>query len=344
VAAGPTVAEVAAVYAQQDGPLAVRRSFSPAEIKHRLELVEELMRETMKLNIDYGRVPGTKVNSLWKSGGELVRLLFGFEVEYDIAQEYDATINLLSLTTTCRLRDEGGTVVGMCMANANSHETKYHYRWVTEHELGPEDDKARLVTALRWKDRQQIPHYQVENKNPYEMLNTLQKMSEKRAFLGAIQNATGCERIFPIIEGEEDTYQGPGAEVGAPRQRQVQPPRAAVNRPAAPVKPAPARPTAPSSQPPAVIKAPPTPEPPAEAGSEAMAAPSDAPQVEYVAPENPGPCNTLEQAFQHIERVFGVSKAKVLNELGVKSENMIAIKPLEVYQQIRAVYQALPPK
>ena len=331
-----------AVVTQPGGyAVAPHRAFSPAEIKVKLAMVSELLRDVMVKDVDYGIIPGTKDNSLWKPGGELIRMLFGFEVEYDVQQEYDATINLLSLTTTCRLRDESGAVVGMCIGNANSHETKYHYHWVVEADVPDTVDKARCVTSMRWANRVQVKHYQVENTAPFALLNTLVKISEKRAFLGAIQVATACSRIFKVIETEEDDYDHqPAAAAGAPAQRQTQQRQA----------PAPARkPAAPTSQArPPVTRADPPEFPPdgledAPAPAPAQAqSPAQPPPAEVVAPENPGPCTSLEQAFAHIQRIFGVSKATVLKEYGVKDVTGIAETPMQVYTRMRAIYQPLP--
>jgi uncharacterized membrane protein len=173
------------------------------------------------------------------------------------------------------------------------------------------------------------------------LLNTLVKISEKRAFLGAIQVATACSRIFKVIETEEDDYDHqPAAAAGAPAQRQTQQRQA----------PAPARkPAAPTSQArPPVTRADPPEFPPdgledAPAPAPAQAqSPAQPPPAEVVAPENPGPCTSLEQAFAHIQRIFGVSKATVLKEYGVKDVTGIAETPMQVYTRMRAIYQPLP--
>ena len=125
---------------------------------------------------DYGLVPGVKKKMLFKPGAEKLMRLFGLGVRYR------PTENMLQVEENFALYSyvaevyhlKSGTVISECEGVANSHEKKYKEK--AQYSNG---QKVGLVP---------IP--------VCDILNTLKKMAQKRAMVGAVITATGASDYF----------------------------------------------------------------------------------------------------------------------------------------------------
>lgn len=124
---------------------------------------------------DYGVIPGTDKPSLYKPGAEKMLKLFGFKSQMQLIESTtDFEKGLIVYTYKCKVGkySESGTFFPFaeCEANCHNQEVKYKYRWV--------DEKKVL------------------NPEPMEVMNTIQKMAQKRAFVGAVLLACGASEYY----------------------------------------------------------------------------------------------------------------------------------------------------
>lgn len=129
---------------------------------------------------DFGIIPGTKKRCLLKAGAEKLLRLFNLGVRFRMVDKEVDKINNIALYT---YRAEvyiikTGLVVAECEATANSQEVKYRER-----------------TEWRKNEKGVRESHKVETPI-FDVLNTLQKMAQKRALIGATLLATGASEFF----------------------------------------------------------------------------------------------------------------------------------------------------
>jgi hypothetical protein len=178
------------------------------------KLVMEFTKNAMTegINNDYATIPGTGKPALLKPGAEKLTIWFNLIPDPFITNTEkinDGDKVILSVDTTVILRDRNGNIRGMCQGNCNSGEDKYREqtRWLTEKKL---KEQGLTPEGLEFEDRdgnwgKYRVYKVVGNNNPYQLLNTLKKMSQKRAFVGAVLMATGTSGIFTQDIEEENT-------------------------------------------------------------------------------------------------------------------------------------------
>lgn len=153
---------------------------------------------------DYSIIPGTVKPSLLKSGAEKINIWFGLIAEFkntrDIIDTPDGQI--ISIDSMCYLKSlQTGRVIAIFGANCNTGENKYrnNYEWIPQWEMPDGVDKKGLETKTIQKrdNKGSFKKYKVEKPlNPWDKYNTVLKMAEKRAFVGATLIATGTSSMF----------------------------------------------------------------------------------------------------------------------------------------------------
>ena len=61
-------------------------AMTPAAVIKQVNMIQEIMRETMKVDEHYGIIPGTNKPSLYKAGAEKLSLTFRLRPEYQITK------------------------------------------------------------------------------------------------------------------------------------------------------------------------------------------------------------------------------------------------------------------
>jgi len=135
--------------------------------------VAQLIKESLELGIDYDRIPGTEKEVLLKPGAERLNMAFGTYAEFEILEkEVDHFVEtkwatkwksgtaqgLYRYVIKCRIMREG-RVLANCIGSCSSLETKYANR-------------------------------------PRDCENTVLKMAEKRAYVGATLLALALSNRF----------------------------------------------------------------------------------------------------------------------------------------------------
>jgi len=129
---------------------------------------------------DFGVIPGTKKRCLLKPGAEKLLRLFNFGVRFRMVdKELDKVNNIALYTYRAEVYIiKTGLVVSECEATANSQEVKYKER-------------------TEWRTNEKGVRESTKVETPiFDVLNTLQKMAQKRALIGATLLATGASEFF----------------------------------------------------------------------------------------------------------------------------------------------------
>jgi hypothetical protein len=144
--------------------------------QRRLAEFQEFVRGYLVEGEDYGIIPGTKQRTLLKPGADKLSELYGLAPTFPAerqksVEDWAKSPPFIKYTATCVLMQRRtGNVVGECMASCNSYETKYKFRW---------------------KNGQRVINDAIADTD-----NTLLKMAEKRALVGAVIAATRSSGIF----------------------------------------------------------------------------------------------------------------------------------------------------
>lgn len=174
----------------------------------RYNALVEATRKVLRADVDYGRVAGKGSKpTLLKPGAEKLAALFGLRPRFEILEKIeDWDAGFFYYLYRCRLY-RNGEIVAEGDGSANSREKKHRWRMVPEWEVTPD-----LGEPARWEARTSKggKPYKVaiyENREPYDLVNTLQKMAQKRALVAAVLIATGASEFF--TQDLEDLAYGP---------------------------------------------------------------------------------------------------------------------------------------
>ena len=295
-----------------DTELMIGGARTPAEVMGQRHLLEEIYRSVMIPGIDYGLIPGTKERALLKPGAEVLRLGFNFEVEMSMSKEVDLSVGWVNIDARCSLKDSEGRVVGQADANANSYESKFHYRWLSEKQMPSYIDKDSLITRQMSGAYGSYTQYRVETEDVGGLIHTLTRYAEKRAFVAAIHQATGASRIFrEADEDEVEKASKPMPAKGRPKQTSAK--------------------SVDSS-------------PEAEGAKESTAptpesAHSDDIEGQHGPVPPPRAFKNLQECLGAVNETFGVSATEVLNSLGVKSPTELTKTPAELWAYCAGSYK-----
>lgn len=192
----------------------------------RYNAVVEFTKKVMKSGKDYGVIPGTGDKpTLLKPGAEKLCSLFGLYPIFEpvtIITDFDK--GLFYFQYRCTLH-RGGQPIASGLGSCNSREKKYRYRNLTEKQASTED-KARAVRVEEKSGKYgNYKVYVVENIEPFDLVNTLDKMAQKRALIAATLIAANASEFFTqdvedmdFIEGEYHDAQPEPAKATKPAQ------------------------------------------------------------------------------------------------------------------------------
>lgn len=221
------------------------------EVKKTLDVVQTFFKEVMVKGEDYGVIPGTDKPALLKPGAEKLCELYGYaptmrdkEIARDVESGfYEATVTMALVSR------KTGEMVAEGVGSANTHESRYRYRWVFDNQIPKGINKADLVSEERKskKTGKSWTMYRIENADPWSLWNTVLKMAKKRALVDVALSATRSSGLFTQDPEAFDKWvdeakviDGEFAEVDE-RPNTQRPPRRGQNRsdapPAAPEEP-----------------------------------------------------------------------------------------------------------
>ena len=186
----------------------------------RYNLIVEYTKRMMQEGKDYGTIPGTGKPTLYKPGAEKLCSLFGLYPEFQVVDSIcDFDKGLFYFNYKCILSHNGKPIAsgdGSC----NSKEKKYRYRNVTENKATEKDKQNALRVETKNGKYGKYKVYVVENTEPFELVNTISKMAQKRALVAATLIAANASEFFTQDLEDLDTIEGDFQEVEAPQKNQ----------------------------------------------------------------------------------------------------------------------------
>lgn len=232
---------------------AAPRELTVRELKAQYEKVQELIREVMEEDVDYGVLPGTKSRGLLQPGAEKLGMLFRLRPEFDppVIERHPAdpgsrgghyTIRIQCSMVGIRTGEVWATYWGAC----STKEVKYAYRQAkrkcpacgieaiikgrVEYGGGWLCHKKQAGCGAKYGELDEAITGQtvgrVDNEELGDLENTILKMAEKRAHQSCARAALAVSHLF-VTDPEEISGQ---AEPGRPA------PTASVVDPDAPMQ------------------------------------------------------------------------------------------------------------
>lgn len=221
---------------------------SIADLREQLHQLEQFKRDIMIEGVDFGTIPGTPKPTLLKPGAEKLSLAFGLAPTFESAQAIeDWDRGFFHYEERCVLTSRrSGSVVASASGSANSKEPRY--RWRDAKPACPNCGKDLRRSRNRDGEQGEPGWYcwnkpernafgcganypaaqitgtvgRIENPEPYELVNTIKKMAQKRALVAAILIGTGGSGIWtqdiedmPSVSGDDPNV----IDVTPPQQR-----------------------------------------------------------------------------------------------------------------------------
>lgn len=147
---------------------------------------------TEGIDNDFAVIPGTNKKSLLKPGAEKLMQLFGLGSTLTMTlKEIDHNGNFAMIAYKCEIfHIRSGVKICECEGATNSKEKKY-------------------ATRTTWTKNANGSSVKTQEDTPiYDVLNTLMKMAQKRALVGAVIQATAASDFFTQdIDDEQDMVQ-----------------------------------------------------------------------------------------------------------------------------------------
>jgi len=176
---------------------------------------QQIVHQTMVRGLDYGVIPGTgNKPTLLKPGAEKIAKLLGLSDQYEIIDRLENwETGFFHYQVRCKLiHIVSGAVVSEGLGECNSMESKYRWRWVFPNDIPEGIDHSKLVKrAGKRKDgKGTYTQYRIDNDDIYSQVNTILKMSKKRALVDASLSAGRLSDIF--TQDVEDTTEIPEEE------------------------------------------------------------------------------------------------------------------------------------
>ncbi len=200
---------------QHEAPLSAMPVMDVAQAVERHKMFTQLVSELLKEGIDYGKIPGTQQNSLLKPGAEKLCVFFGLQpnmMMQEAKEDWDKGFFYYRYRVDLW---RGSVRVASCEGSANSYEKKYRYVWIEKPKPRDAQTEADLKARGIGRNRQAFGKWKweerIENPNPYDLVNTLKKMAQKRAYVGATLMATSATGFFAHFDGAEDDEDQPSA-------------------------------------------------------------------------------------------------------------------------------------
>lgn len=179
------------------------------EAVERYNALVNFTKTIMRKDHDYGVIPGTDKPTLYKAGAEKLCSFFGLVPKFNIIDKIlDFNNGLFYYHYSCELL-RNGQLLASGEGSANSMEKKHRYRNIAEKKATVEDKTMSIRKETKSGKYGDYAVYVVPNSEPYDLVNTLQKMAQKRALVAAVLIGTNASEFYTqdledmnIIEGE----------------------------------------------------------------------------------------------------------------------------------------------
>jgi hypothetical protein len=192
---------------------------SAAEAKRRVQELQAFVQSVMVSGVDFGVIPGTGDKpALFQPGAQKLAELYGFSHNFEdtgSALDWEKPFFLFRKRCILTSRRDGG-YVGDGIGSCNSREDRYAYRWVGDRDLPKGVDKASLRSKQRTGRNGSWTTYRMPNEDIFSLVNTIEKMACKRAYVHAVISVTRSSGMF--TQDVEDLPPEAFGEVDGARQ------------------------------------------------------------------------------------------------------------------------------
>lgn len=230
----------------ESGPL------SAQQVRGQVNLIQEVMRDVMKVNEHYGKIPGCGDKpTLLQPGAQKLIMTFRLVADPEMTI-IDMGGGHREVRCKVRLYNQSGTFLGAGVGTCSTMEGKYRYR------SGPVEFTDKPVPKEYWDLRAKDPKkaqsllgegmqakknesgmwvcarkgQQVKHDNPADYYNTVEKMSYKRALVSATLTVTAASDIFTqdiedmpeVIPGEASSAVGTARQANQQKMQNMQQP------------------------------------------------------------------------------------------------------------------------
>lgn len=174
-------------------------------------ILVQFVKSVMKPGKDYGTIPGTDKPTLLKPGAEKLNTLFKYAPRFTVLDKIiDFDKGFFYFQYEASIYNSEGRLIATGNGSCNSKEKKYRYRNIPAWKA----TEAEKAGALRTEKKQKksggdYTVYVVENAEPFDLTNTIDKMAQKRALIAATLIAANASEFFTqdvedldLIEGE----------------------------------------------------------------------------------------------------------------------------------------------
>lgn len=229
----------------------IRRS--PDEVKRSIEDIDRVAKEHMRDGIDYMVIPGTNKPTITKAGAERLSRFFGFFARTELVERVlergpGEPFVMYTYNTVIGPLNDAGEIVPLANAegSANSWEAKWRYRnarpacpdcgaqvlihtrkntfWCPADKGGCGHSFPDTDTRITGQSVGRVP-----NDDVWSQVNAIQKIAQKRSYVGAVLIATGSSEYF--TQDMEDAAQSsappPPAEKAKAQPRKPAKPKVA---------------------------------------------------------------------------------------------------------------------
>ena len=204
---GAIVEEESAVVAepvQAARPMIVSPAIALPDFIAHLKSLEQFIKQALVPGVDYGQIPGTQRPVLLKPGAEKLALRFGFVKQARLVEkieDWETPFFYYRYHVELYLQSKEGEryLVAEADGSANSKESKWAYRWVPKAQVPEGLDPETLPKRMSGK----TVLYQIPNPEIFSLVDTIQKMAYKRAFVAAVRLATATSGVFAEETEEE---------------------------------------------------------------------------------------------------------------------------------------------
>jgi hypothetical protein len=189
----------------------------------RYKTIKDAADRVLREGVDFGAIPGTDKPTLLKPGAEKLATLFHLHPRFELLGKLeDWDKGRFFYRYSCKLFARDGTFVGEGVGSCNSLEERYRWRQakpvcpecgqetIFRSKYPPKDNPHMPPGWYCWKKRggcglvfahddpgiteQDVGR--IENPEPFGLVNTIDKMAQKRALVAAVLITTGASEFF----------------------------------------------------------------------------------------------------------------------------------------------------
>lgn len=168
----------------------------PEDLKARLDLIVAVMRTVMKVDEDFGKIPGTDKPTLYKPGAEKLLVTFRLCAGKPAIEDHSDSSDVIRYRVEVPILTMSGICVAVGIGECSSGEEKYRWRkpvWKSKEWEETAEDRRREV----WKSgRDSAYKLRQVRTNPTDVANTILKMAHKRGLIHGTLLATAASSAF----------------------------------------------------------------------------------------------------------------------------------------------------